>query len=183
MKKNNAISDKEKFLNTAKSYIGKDGYYICKTKLGLKATYDWCEFAVSAIMKDCRFIRKYTGGVHSFASDEARKGDGKYGTFFLKGSKVPQAGDLIMFRYSGLSPIDKYSASHVGIVEVVNGDDIITLEGNVEGDNSNWAQTSTFKRKTRHLSDGSVYSFFRPNWKGSTISIIHNRDRINQLMK
>lgn len=165
---NTTVDDKAKFLNAARSYIGKNGAYVCKTKLGYNVVYDWCAFAVSAIMKDCGFIGKYTGGVHSFASDEAREGDGKYGTFFVKGGKTPQAGDLIMFRYSSLSPIDKYSASHIGIVESVSGNTITTLEGNVEGNNANWAETSTFKRKTRYLSDSSVYSFFRPNWSKST---------------
>ena len=162
---NSIISDRDKFLDTARSYIGKDGYYVCKTKLGLNAVYDWCAYSVSSIMKDCGFIGKYTSGIHSFASDEARTGDGKYGTFFTKGSKAPQAGDFIMFRYSGLNPIDRYSASHIGIVEKVSGKTITTLEGNVEGSGSNWAATSTFKRKTRYLNDISVYSFFRPNWK------------------
>ena len=126
------MTDREKFLNTARSYIGKDGYYVCKTKLGYDAVYDWCAFAVSAIMKDCGFIGKYTSGVHSFASDEGRYGDGKYGTWFLKYSQAVQPGDIIMFRYSSLNPIDKYSASHVGIVEAVNGNTLTTLEGNVE---------------------------------------------------
>ena len=114
------------------------------------------------------FIGKYTSGVHSFASDEGRYGDGKYGTWFLKYSQAVQPGDIIMFRYSSLNPIDKYSASHVGIVEAVNGNTLTTLEGNVEGWGDNWACNSTFKRKTRYLNDSSVYSFFRPKWKVST---------------
>ena len=162
------VFDRDKFLNMARSYIGKNGYYVCQTKLKLGAVYDWCAFAVSAIMKDCGFFGKYTEGVHSFASDEGREGDKKYGTWFLKGAKTVEPGDLIMFRYSSLNPIDKYSASHIGIVEKVNGNTITTLEGNVQGNNYNWAETSTFARCTRYLSDGSVYSFFRPNWKTTT---------------
>lgn len=162
------VFDRDKFLDMARSYIGKNGYYICQTKLKLGAVYDWCAFAVSAIMKDCGFFGKYTEGVHSFASDEGREGDKKYGTWFLKGAKTVEPGDLIMFRYSSLNPIDKYSASHIGIVEKVNGNTITTLEGNVQGNNYNWAETSTFARCTRYLSDGSVYSFFRPNWKTTT---------------
>ena len=162
------VFDRDKFLDMARSYIGKNGYYVCQTKLKLGAVYDWCAFAVSAIMKDCGFFGKYTEGVHSFASDEGREGDKKYGTWFLKGAKTVEPGDLIMFRYSSLNPIDKYSASHIGIVEKVNGNTITTLEGNVQGNNYNWAETSTFARCTRYLSDGSVYSFFRPNWKTTT---------------
>ena len=160
------MTDKEKFLSTARSYIGKNGYYVCKTKLGLDAVYDWCAFSISAIMKDCGFFGKYTGGIHSYASDEGRYGDGKYGTWFLKYAKAVQPGDIITFRYSSLSPFDKYSASHVGIVEAVNGNIITTLEGNVDGWGDNGACNSSFKRKTRYLSSSDVYAFFRPNWQG-----------------
>lgn len=166
----NVLADRDKFLKKAAEYIGKNGYYVCKTKLGLDAILDWCAFAVSAIMKDCGFIGKYTDGVHSFASDEARNGDGKYGTWFLKGTMKVEPGDLIMFRYSGLNPIDKYSASHIGIVEKVDGNTLTTLEGNVEGSGDNWANTSTFKRKTRYLNDSSVYAFFRPKWSSTSTS-------------
>ena len=174
------VDDKIKFLNTARSYIGKNGTYVCKTKLGLKVVVDWCAYAVSAIMKDCGFIGKYQGGIYSYASDNARNDNGKYGTWFLKGSKAPQAGDLIMFKYASFAnPIDKYSASHIGIVEKVNGNTITTLEGNVDGNNSSWAETSTFKRKTRYLNNSDVYSFFRINWKSNTTSTSSNTKTTN----
>ena len=125
--KTTTIDDKTKFLETARNYIGKNGEYVCKTKLKLGTIYDWC-------------------------------------AWFIKGSKIPQSGDLIFFRYSGVSPTDKYFSSHVGIVESVNGNTITTLEGNVDGNNSNWAETSTFKKKTRYLNDNDVYAFYRPKW-------------------
>jgi len=161
------ISDKDTFLNQARTYIGKNGKYICKTKLGLSAIYDWCAFSISAIMKDCGFIGKYQGKIYGFASDNARNDNGKYGEWFLKGKKVPQAGDLIMFKYASFTnPIDKYSASHIGIVEKVEGNTITTLEGNVDGYGDDWAETSSFKRKTRYLNNSDVYSFFRIWWDG-----------------
>lgn len=162
-------NDKEKFLECARQYIGVNGEYVCKTKLGLSAIVDWCALSISAIMKDCGFIGKYQGGIYSFASDAAREDHDKYGEWFLKGEKAPQPGDYIMFKYASFTnPLDKYSASHVGIVETVNGNVITTLEGNVDGNGSNWATTSSFKRKTRYLSSGDVYSFYRPYWKAST---------------
>lgn len=163
------ISDVEKFLNTARSYIGKNGAFVCKQKLGYRYVVDWCALAVSAIMKDCGFIGKYQSQVFSFASDNAREDSGKYGVFFKKGERGIEPGDLIMFRYSTLNPIDKYSASHIGIVEKVSGGTITTLEGNVDG-GSDWCNTSSFKRKTRYLNDSSVYAFYRPNWKSNTTS-------------
>lgn len=170
------MTDREKFLNQARTYIGKTGRYVCIEKLKLGMIVDWCAYSISSIMKDCGFIGKYQGGIYGFASDAAREDHGKYGEWFLKGEKAPQPGDYIMFKYASFTnPIDKYSASHVGIVESVNGNTITTLEGNVDGYGNNWAGTSTYKRKTRYLSSQDVYSFYRPNWQGEekpkTISI------------
>lgn len=162
------VSDKEIFLNQARTYIGKNGNYVCNTKLEIGAIYDWCAFAVSSIMKDCGFIGKYIKEVTGGAGDIPRYSDKKYGTWFAKNTKTPQSGDLIFFRYSGVTPTDKYFSSHIGIVEEVNGNTITTLEGNVDGLNYNWAATSTFKRKTRYLNNSDVYAFYRPNWKNST---------------
>lgn len=164
------MTDREKVLQTARGYIGKSGYDVCIKKLRLGCVVDWCAYSISAIMRDCGFIGKYQGGIYGFASDAAREDSGKLGVWFRKGERVPQPGDYIMFRYSSLTPIDKYSASHVGLVEAVNGNTLTTLEGNVDGYGSDWAGTSSFKRKTRYLSSSDVYAFYRPNWKGETTS-------------
>lgn len=162
------VNDRDKFLKQAKTYIGCNGYDVCIKKLAIGAVYDWCAFSVSSIMKDCGFIGKYINAIQGGAGDIPRYSDGKYGTWFAKGTKNPQAGDLIFFRYAGVVPTDKYFSSHVGIVEAVNGNTLTTLEGNVEGQNGNWAATSTFKRKTRYLNNSDVYAFYRPNWKNTT---------------
>lgn len=164
-------NDLNTFMTIAESYKGRNGNYVCNTKLKLGMIVDWCAYSISAIMKDCGFIGKYQGGIYGYASDAAREDNGKYGEWFKKGSKAPQKGDYIMFRYASFTnPIDKYSASHVGIVKAVNGDKITTLEGNVDGNNSNWAATSTFKEKTRYLSNSDVYAFYRPKWQYTTVT-------------
>ena len=161
------MTDREKFLAQARKYIGVNGNYVCNTKLHLGMICDWCAYSVSAIMQDCGFIGKYQGGIYGYASDAAREDSGKLGEWFRKGEKPPRPGDYIMFRYASfINPIDKFSASHVGIVEAVNGNTITTLEGNVDGSNSDWAATSSYKRKTRYLFDSDVYAFYRPFWKG-----------------
>lgn len=165
------MTDREKVLQQARTYIGVDGDYVCNEKLHLGFVCDWCAYSISSIMKDCGFIGKYQGGIYGFASDAAREDDGVLGEWFLKGEKPVQAGDYIMFRYSSfINPIDKYSASHVGLVESVDGDVITTLEGNVDGYGDDWAGTSSFKRKTRYLSSPDVYAFYRPYWKNETKS-------------
>ena len=175
------MTDRERFLNTAKDYIGTNGSYVCNTKLGLGAVYDWCAFSVSAIMKDCGFIGKYMKAVEGGAGSIPRAADGKYGEWFKKGTKVPQAGDLFFMRYADYPYQDKYFCDHVGIVESVNGNAITTLEGNVDGYNYNWAGTSTFKRKTRYLSDGTVYAFYRPFWKSEAKTTSTNTQKKTEI--
>ena len=158
------MTDREKFRNTARSYIGKNGQYVCLQKLKIGFVCDWCAFSVSSIMRDCGFIGKYIKAIEGGAGTIPRYSDGKYGDWFKKGTKAPQAGDLFFLRYADYPYQDKYFCDHVGIVESVNGNTITTLEGNVDGWGTDWAGTSTFKRKTRYLSDGTVYAFYRPKW-------------------
>lgn len=161
------MADREKYLAQARTYIGKDGDDICNGKLGLGYVVDWCAYAVTCIMRDCGFIGKYVKEIEGGAGTIPRNSDGKYGEWFRKGDKKPQSGDLIFFRYGGYYN-DKYHADHVGTVESVDGDKLTTLEGNVDGWGSDWAETSTFKRKTRYLSSDTVYAFYRPFWQDST---------------
>ena len=165
------MTDREKFLKQARQYIGVTGNYVCNTRLHLGMVVDWCAYSISSIMKDCDFIGKYQSDIYGFASDAAREDNGKLGEWFRKGTKAPQPGDYIMFRYADFTNVlDKYSASHVGIVESVDGNVITTLEGNVDGYGYAWAATSSFKRKTRYLSSPDVYAFYRPYWQNDTKS-------------
>lgn len=179
------MTDREKMLDKALTYIGRDGYYVCRTKLRLGAVYDWCAFAVSAIMKDCGFIGKYIKSVEGGAGSIPRASDGKYGTWFKKGTMPPQSGDLIFLRYADYPQQDKYFCDHIGIVEAVKGTEITTLEGNVDGYGYNWASTSSFKRKTRSLNDSNVYAFYRPKWKESTSTgtTTANKKTVDELAK
>lgn len=165
-----ANTDVQKFLAQAETYIGVSGNYVCNTKLKLGYITHWCAYSVTSIMKDCGFLGKYVKEIEGGAGSIPRGSDGKYGTWFKKGIKTPQPGDLFFMRYADYPNNDKYFCDHVGIVKAVNGNIITTLEGNVDGNNSNWAATSTFKSKIRYLSDSSVYAFYRPYWKTETTS-------------
>lgn len=177
---NKNTNDKEVFLSQAKTYIGKNGDYVCNVKLKLGTIYDWCAFAVSSIMNDCGFIGKYIKQIEGGAGSIPRESDSKYGKWFKKYDISPQSSDLILFRYNSLGYTDKYHADHIGIVESVNGNTITTLEGNVDGDNNNWAATSMFKRKTRYLNNENVYAFYRPNW---SVGILPNNKEQNNSKK
>lgn len=180
-----SMSDKTKFLNVARDYIGKNGDFVCNTKLNLHMIVDWCAFSVSAIMQDCGFIGKYIKEIEGGAGSIPRGSDGVYGKWFKKGTDTPQAGDLFFLRYADYPNNDKYFCDHVGIVESVDGNTITTLEGNVDGTYGNWQKTSTFTRKTRYLSNNTVYAFYRPNWQvsksTSTASTAENKVKIYQI--
>lgn len=180
-----SMNDKTKFLNVARDYVGKNGDFVCNTKLGLNMIVDWCAFSVSAIMQDCGFIGKYIKEVEGGAGSIPRGSDGMYGKWFKKGTDAPQAGDLFFLRYADYPNNDKYFCDHVGIVESVDGNAITTLEGNVDGTYGNWQKTSTFTRKTRYLSNNTVYAFYRPNWQvsksTSTASTVENDVKIYQI--
>lgn len=160
-----SIDDKTRFLNTARSYIGKNGDFICNTKLRLNTIVDWCAYAVCSAFKDNEQVGKYIAEITGGAGSIPRASDGIYGRWFKKGADIPQAGDLFFLRYADYPNNDKYFCDHVGIVESVDGNIITTLEGNVDGEYDNWQRTSTFTRKTRYLNNNIVYAFYRPNWQ------------------
>ena len=161
------MTDKEKFLDKAWTYLSQNGDYVCNQKLHLGYITHWCAYAVSAIMQDCGFIGKYIKEVEGGAGSIPRGSDGKYGTWFKKSVNMPpERGDLFFMRYSDYPEQDKYFCDHVGIVEDFDGTTITTLEGNVDATNSNrWEETSIFKRKYRLFDDWRVYAFYRPNWQ------------------
>ena len=165
------MTDKEKFLDKAWTYLSCNGDYVCNKKLHLGYITHWCAYAVSAIMKDCGFIGKYIKEVEGGAGSIPRGSDGKYGKWFKKSVNMPpQRGDLFFLRYDDYPREDKYFCDHVGIVEDFDGTTITTLEGNVDGNNAAWAKTSVFRRKWRNFNDWTVYAFYRPNWQTETKS-------------
>ena len=165
------MTDKEKFLDTAWKYLSCNGDYVCNKKLHLGYITHWCAYAVSAIMQDCGFIGKYIKEVEGGAGSIPRGSDGIYGKWFKKSvNMLPQRGDLFFLRYNDYPEQDKYFCDHVGIVEDFDGTTITTLEGNVDGNNANWAKTSIFRRKYRAFNDWTVYAFYRPNWQAETKS-------------
>ena len=178
------VEDKTKFLNNARSYIGKNGDFVCNTKLHLNMIVDWCAFSVSAIMNDCGFIGKYIRQIEGGAGSIPRASDGVYGKWFKKGTESPQSGDLFFLRYADYPQQDRYFCDHVGIVESVDGSTFTTLEGNVDGEYGNWQRTSSFKRKTRYLNNDTVYAFYRPYWqvaKTTTTSSNNSNPEIYQI--
>lgn len=169
------MTDKEKFIDKAQSYVGCTGYDVCVREIGFDYVDHWCAYLMSLIMKKLGYVGKYIvpnppTDVIGGAGDIPRYSDGKYGTWFKKGEKMPQAGDMFFLRYEDYPSKDKYFCDHVGLIKNISGNVITTIEGNVDGINGNWARTSTCKNKTRYLNDYSMYAFYRPNWQDESKS-------------
>ena len=169
------MTDKEKFIDKAQSYVGCTGYDICVREIGFDYVDHWCAYLMSLVMKKLGYVGKYIvpnppTDVIGGAGDIPRYSDGKYGTWFKKGEKMPQAGDMFFLRYEDYPSKDKYFCDHVGMIKNISGNVITTIEGNVDGINGNWARTSTCKNKTRYLNDYSMYAFYRPNWQDESKS-------------
>ena len=165
------MTNRENFIEKAQTYVGCTGYYVCMLKLGLGYVDHWCAYLMSLIMKELGYVGKYIvpnppKDVIGGAGDIPRYSDGKYGAWFKKGEKTPQAGDLFFLRYEDYPSKDKYFCDHVGMIKSISGNVVTTIEGNVDGVNGNWANTSTCKNKTRYLNDYSMYAFYRPFWVG-----------------
>ena len=165
------MTDKEKFIDTAQSYVGCTGYDVCVREIGFNYVDHWCAYLMSLIYKKLGFVGKYIvpnppRDVIGGAGDIPRYSDGNYGTWFKKGEKTPQEGDLFFLRYEDYPSKDRYFCDHVGLIKNISGNVITTIEGNVDGINGNWARTSTCKNKTRYLNDYSMYAFYRPKWQG-----------------
>ena len=164
------MTDREKFIEKAQSYVGRTGYDVCVREIELGYVDHWCAYLMSLVMKKLGFVGTYIvpnppKDVIGGAGDIPRYSDGKYGTWFKKGEKTPQAGDLFFLRYEDYPSKDQYFCDDVGMIKNISGNVITTTEGNVDGINGNWAKTSTCKNKTRYLNDYSMYAFYRPFWK------------------
>ena len=177
------MTDKEKFIETAQSYVGCTGYDVCVREIGFNYVDHWCAYLMSLIYKKLGFVGKYIvpnppKNVIGGAGDIPRYSDEKYGIWFRKGEKIPQAGDLFFLRYEDYPSKDKYFCDHVGLIKNISGNVITTIEGNVDGINGNWARTSTCKNKTRYLNDYSMYAFYRPFWKSEKSTATSSKKKI-----
>lgn len=152
----------EKFVNTAKNYIGYD----CKTfndYFGMPSGTPWCAEFVSKCASDIGAINKLfvkTMGAGSVAREAVACG---YGQWKEGHETIPEAGDIIVFTWNGLGYYpgqDKYFSDHVGIVEYVEGSTVHTVEGNANGSNT----SSTVCRKSYPLYSGKINGYYHPNW-------------------
>ena len=105
------MTDKEKFLDTARTYVLYNGDFVCNTKLNLGYITHWCAYAVSAIMKDCGFISKYIKEVEGGAGSIPRSSDGIYGAWFKK--FIPNRINIFVTMWESLRKSAAMSSQHL----------------------------------------------------------------------
>ena len=84
------------------------------------------------------------------------------GQYFARGTKKPQAGDIIFFTTSGSR------ACNVGIVESVSGSKVTTIEGNTSGASTLVSNGGGVCRKTYALTSTYILGYGRPAYSGGS---------------
>ena len=121
---------------------------------------NWCAVFISWLFNQVNGINKYlikTDGAGTFA----RYSDGKYGKWYEPNETTPKEGDLVMFRWGGVTYTDKYHSDHLGYVYKADGSYVYTVEGNT---GSNNADSSSVMYKQYSLSNSAINGYYRPNY-------------------
>ena len=127
---------------TQVGYAAKNGYVRYAAWYGESADQEWSAMFVG-------FVLKYAGipgNDYPYASTPA-------GTMsaidnmgaYVRSGYIPKAGDLVFFNNNG-----EAAAQHVGVVEQVSGDGIVTIEGDVDGQ---------VARRSYALNDASIIGY------------------------
>ena len=124
-------------------------------------TAEWCAMFVSVVFVETFGLEQakelLCGNLFASCSAQMNKFKSK-GRFVTQN---PQPGDIAFFDWTG----DKKIASHVGIVKSVEGDYVITIEGNTRGGTSSKYDGVFEARRSLKLITG----FGRPAYNGATV--------------
>lgn len=148
------------FVRQAILHCGSDGHNWVKSITGIQENRDWCVATCCAAAVESStdlIIPKDEFVASSFAKKLVEELGGKYFIGRARGgTDNPQTGDIFAIsKYNDLltSSISKYSASRLGIVRELDGDTVLTVEGDI---------SNKILLNRRRLSDISWY--VRPNW-------------------
>lgn len=122
----------------------------------LKETSHWCDAFVSAcaIKAGAVDIIGTECGCQKHIDIFKKKG-----IWIEDGSIKPQVGDIILFNWDDNTQGNDGWADHIGLVEQVNGNTIITIEGNM---------SEKVGRRTINVGWGYIRGFARPKYAAAT---------------
>lgn len=172
-----SMIDRNRFVERAKDNIGVkagdkyhkqivDGYNRKNPKpMGYTVTYqdDWCDVFVTWCA-DKENVSDLVGrecGVQRHKKIFQKKG-------IWIGRKRPQMGDIIVYDWQGYHA---NWADHIGIVERVNGDMVVVIEGNT-------GSPRQVKRRTIKWNNNVVVGYARPKWRDSGTSLLVDYDKL-----
>lgn len=152
------------FIAEAEKHIGEGGSWTWTT-YG-QSGIEWCAAFVSAVAKTVGgmlgVVLASTASAQGLGRQSTNSGYGKYYKGPAQNGKTkPQKGDLIFFRWSSKSRVDKFDCDHVGIVVDVNDSKVTTVEGNSGTNNKN---TSKVTKNNYSLTYKCISGYFRPDW-------------------
>lgn len=126
---------------------------------GYKVQYSdqWCDTAVSAVFIALNAVDAI-GGTECGVEEHVKLFK-KAGIWYEDGVITPKPGDLIVYNWNEYSqPNDGYS-DHIGMVEKVSGNTIITIEGNYH---------DSVARRQISIGNGYIRGYARPKYKESS---------------
>ena len=157
----------ETILNIARGWLGRNEYdgshrmiidlYNSHAPLArsykVKYTDQWCDTCLSAMFIKANAV-DLIGGTECGVEEHVKKFKAA-GIWIEDGAITPQAGDIIVYNWDdSTQPNDGYS-DHIGIVEVVNGKTITTIEGNYK---------DSVSRRTIPIGYGYIRGYARPKY-------------------
>ena len=164
-----ATSKLSQFFQVANSHMGEHGNWVWTT-LGWEG--EWCCAFLMACAKTVGGLLDVIIPTTYSCTTLCQYGrEHKCNSVFIDGPRngnavKPQVGDFILFNFNKTG---KYECSHVGVVSELNGDKIMTIEGNTKTYNR---YTSVIANHEYDYTNTSIVGYFRPNWSlvGASVS-------------
>lgn len=152
--RNEAAASHRLFIDLYNDYASKHGY-----PRGYKVQYSdsWCDVFVSVLFILNNAV-DLIGGIECGVEEHVKIFQ-RIGIWIEDGKITPKSGDIIVFNWEDATqPNDGY-ADHIGIVETVDGGQIVTIEGNY---------SDSVKRRYLSVGDGRIRGYARPRYQSET---------------
>ena len=127
----------------------------------MKTTDEWCACFVSACFIKAGAVDLSGTEVSCSKFIEIFK---QKGIWIEDGSQKPKVGDIILFDWDTKAQPNNGAPDHIGLVEQVNGNTIICIEGN---------KGEKVDRRTINVGWGYIRGFARPKYASGT-GVVHN---------
>lgn len=156
----------QKFVAEAEKHVGSQGHSWVMSVTGVGYSTAWCAATMCAVAITCGYDGIIMPRLEFWAAGFGKEVIETYGGQYFKGPGqgaefTPQVGDIIEYLW-GADVNDYpyyhtiYASDHVGVVKEVNGDTIVTIEGNTG---------RTYAIKQRNIHSSSIHWYARPNWE------------------